>query len=166
MRNRKPVRFPPSKRRWQPPRKRSRRFGWGTFRLSALALLFVGLASGSGWQWLSAGKGNADQFQCASVRVIDGDTFDCDGRRVRLQGIDAPELAGHCRPGRQCTPGDGVASTESLARLVAWNSVQCRPVDIDVYGRTVARCTAGKNDLSCAQLDAGQAVRRYGGIIC
>lgn len=165
MRRNRPVRFHHRKSRWQPPRKRTG-FPWGTARLVALGLAFTGLAGASGWQWLAASKGSADQFACSSVRVIDGDTFDCDGRRIRLQGIDAPELAGHCRPGRQCAPGDGIASTESLARLVGWKAVQCRPVDTDAYGRTIARCTAGAKDLSCAQLDAGQAIRRYGWITC
>jgi endonuclease YncB( thermonuclease family) len=105
-------------------------------------------------------------FTCARLRVIDGDTFACGQRRVRLQGIDAPELAGHCRPGRRCTPGDGVASRAHLQQLVAWSQVQCRQTDTDVYGRTVARCSAGRQDLSCAQVAAGQAVLRYAPITC
>lgn len=165
MRRIRPVRFQQRKRHWQPSRKRSG-FPWGTVRLVGLGAILLGLAGTSGLEWMAGAKGSADEFACASVRVIDGDTFDCDGRRIRLQGIDAPELAGHCRPGRQCAPGDGIASTESLSRLVGWNAVQCRPVDTDAYGRTVARCTAGGKDLSCAQLDAGEAIRRYGVIAC
>ncbi|WP_292632828.1 thermonuclease family protein [Novosphingobium sp. 28-62-57] len=158
--------FRPRRNRRLPSAKVARRFSWGTARLATLGIAFAGLLGASGWHLLAGSKGSADQFRCTTVRVIDGDTFACDGRRIRLQGIDAPELAGHCRPGRQCTPGDGAASSESLARLVQWNAVQCRAVDVDSYGRTVARCTAGKKDLSCAQLDAGQAVRRYGMIAC
>lgn len=166
MRKNKFHRFRPRKSRVRPWGRGVRRFGWGTFRLTTIGIAFAGLIGVSGWQFVAGSKGSTDQFSCTAVRVIDGDTFVCDGRRVRLQGIDAPELAGHCRPGRQCTPGDGPASTESLARLVSWNTVQCRPVDVDAYGRTVARCTAGKRDLSCAQLDADHAVRRYGVIFC
>lgn len=105
-------------------------------------------------------------FTCTRLRVIDGDTFACGQQRVRLQGIDAPELAGHCRPGRRCTPGDGVASRAHLQQLVAWSRVECRQTDTDVYGRTVARCSAGRKDLSCAQVAAGQAVLRYAPITC
>lgn len=46
--------------------------------------------------------------------VNDGDTIRCNGERVRLLGIDAPELPGHCRSGRDCAPGDRYASTAGL----------------------------------------------------
>ena len=108
----------------------------------------------------------AETFECPSVRIIDGDTFDCGGVRIRMQGIDSPEMPGHCRPGRDCTPGDPYASTANLRRLTAADTVQCRKTDMDVYGRTVARCTAGKTDLSCAQIEGGFAVRRYAMIWC
>lgn len=49
-----------------------------------------------------------------NCRVVDGDTLRCDGGRVRLLGIDAPELPGHCAPNRDCAPGDAFESTESL----------------------------------------------------
>lgn len=118
---------------------------------------------------LIGGTGLASEeasFQCGSIRVIDGDTFDCGSTRIRLSGIDAPELPGHCRQGRQCTRGDPYAATQNLQNLVAAGSVQCRKTDTDKYGRTVARCTSNGVDLSCGQLDAGLAVRRYGYILC
>jgi endonuclease YncB( thermonuclease family) len=31
-----------------------------------------------------------------AVRVVDGDTLDVGGTRVRLHGIDAPEIGQHC----------------------------------------------------------------------
>jgi endonuclease YncB( thermonuclease family) len=46
--------------------------------------------------------------------VTDGDTIRCGDERIRLLGIDAPELPGHCRSGRNCAPGDPYASTSSL----------------------------------------------------
>ncbi|MGD9665589.1 MAG: thermonuclease family protein [Novosphingobium sp.] len=114
----------------------------------------------------SASRAEAASFQCNAPQVIDGDTLRCGNLRVRLDGIDAPEMPGHCRPGRKCTPGDPFASTESLRTLIGGKTLNCRKTDIDHYGRTVARCAAGEVDLSCAQIDAGQAVRRYGWIWC
>lgn len=42
-------------------------------------------------------------FACSNVGIIDGDTFDCGSTRIRLHGIDSPEMPGHCRSGRECT---------------------------------------------------------------
>ncbi len=117
----------------------------------------------------SGGSASADTslgVGCVSPQVIDGDTLRCGASRIRLSSIDAPELPGHCRPGRECTPGDPYASTGNLQSLVAGQSVQCRQTDTDYYGRAVARCSVQGQDLSCAQVKGGFAVRRYGFLIC
>ena len=148
-------------------RRAKRRWKWG-YKQAMLVTLGVsigGLIATSSIRWTS-GDASAADFECSSARVLDGDTFDCGSTRVRLHGIDAPELEGHCRPGRQCAPGDPHASTEHLRQLVSGVTVQCRQTDTDVYGRAVARCTAAKTDLSCAQIDGGYAIRRYGVIFC
>ncbi|RAI32542.1 thermonuclease family protein [Rhodoplanes serenus] len=72
-------------------------------------------------------------------RVIDGDTIDVDGRRIRLWGIDAPEGAQQCaRDGRAYPCGDEAA--EALAALIGGAEPRCEPRDRDRYGRTVATC--------------------------
>lgn len=114
---------------------------------------------------LSAAADTKSSFSCVNPHVVDGDTFNCAGGRVRLQGIDAPEMAGHCRPGRSCVAGDPLASRDYLMALTR-NDVVCRPVETDHYGRTVARCIAGGRDLSCAMVEKGYAVRRYDPINC
>lgn len=115
---------------------------------------------------LGPAEGDGAPFDCSAPRVVDGDTLRCGDRRVRLAGIDAPELPGHCRPGRNCVSGDPEASSANLSRLVGSSAVRCRPVDTDRYGRTVARCSAGRRDLACAQIKDGFAMRRYGSIRC
>ena len=106
-------------------------------------------------------------FLCLAPVAVDGDTLHCRGAAaVRLIGIDAPELPGHCRRGRVCTPGDGFRAKRSLAALIERRAVTCRSAGHDRYGRILARCEAGGIDLSCAMIASGQAVARYSRISC
>ena len=58
--------------------------------------------------------------------------------KIRLHGIDAPELAQHCGdPPWPC----GRAARDRLADLTAGQIVSCAPRDRDRYGRIVARCS-------------------------
>ena len=133
--------------------------------IATLAISIGGLIAVTAIQWTSD-DASAATLECSSAQVLDGDTFDCGSTRIRLHGIDAPELEGHCRPGRDCAPGDSYASTEHLRAVIGSETLQCRQIDTDLYGRMVARCTTGETDLSCAQLEGGYAIRRYGHIFC
>ena len=149
-------------------KRRSKLRRWWGYKQLKLAIIGVGagvLVGLAGVNWMAGGSAE-NTFACPSPRVLDGDTLDCGAQRVRLGGIDAPELPGHCRSGRQCTPGDPYASTENLRTLASSAALKCRQTDTDVYGRIVARCSAGETDLSCAQIEGGYAVRRYGVIFC
>lgn len=90
--------------------------------------------------------------------VVDGDTLRCGDERVRLIGIDAPELPGHCRPGRDCAPGDPFESKAALERMVQDKRLTIERHGTDRYGRTLAYVSAGTVDLSCAMLRQGQAI--------
>ncbi len=102
-------------------------------------------------------------FVCAASVAVDGDSLRCsDQGAVRLLGIDAPELPGHCRPGRVCTPGDGFAAKRAMAGMIAGRVVTCEAKARDNYGRLLARCSVpGIGDLSCAMVARGYAVERY-----
>ena len=159
--------------RRQAPRRQRRETG------KAVPLLVAGLIIGSGLGWAGALK-FGDKLTsplatssetglgagCISPTVVDGDTLRCGSTRIRLSAIDAPELPGHCRPGRDCTPGDPYVSASNLRSLVSGQAVECRQVDTDHYGRVVARCSAQGRDLSCTQVEGGFAVKRYGFLIC
>jgi micrococcal nuclease len=95
-------------------------------------------------------------YICEAPRAGDGDSVSCGKLRLRLVGIDAPEIS-HCRRGRQCVPGDGQASKRSLAAGLRLGPVRYRPVTTDRYGRTVAVVYAGRVNLSCYQLSKGGA---------
>lgn len=102
---------------------------------------------------------------CARLIVTDGDSLRCNDQRIRLLGIDAPEMPGSCRPGRECVQGDPYAARDHLVSLTR-TTVRCTPEGQDRYGRTLARCTANGVDLSCAMIRSGHAVRRYADIRC
>lgn len=125
--------------------------------LPALALVMVaGLA----------GTAPAQQpIPCPAPYVVDGDTIHCGKLRIRLYGIDAPELHS-CPKGKRCVPGDAVAAREYLQGLTA-GEVECRHINFDTYGRSVADCSSiATKSLSCAMVAAGHAVERYGKLAC
>jgi len=110
-------------------------------------------------------KSNTESIVCASPYIIDGDTFSCNNTRIRLYGIDAPEMPDHCRKGRRCTQGNPFKSKDYLESFTR-GTVTCAAIEIDHYGRTIARCTSKGKDISCAMVEAGHAVERYGTLSC
>lgn len=94
---------------------------------------------------------------CPSAYVVDGDTLRCGDLRLRLLGIDAPEL-GHCPRRRVCAPGNGPASKRRLIAALRLGPVRYQPVAVDRYGRTVAVVWVGRINLSCWQLQRQQAI--------
>jgi len=94
--------------------------------------------------------------------VIDGDTIEIHGQRIRLYGIDAPEASQLCELGGKpwrC----GQASANALAEYVGRRTVTCKPRDRDRYGRLVAACSVGGARISAWMVREGWAVayRRY-----
>jgi endonuclease YncB( thermonuclease family) len=103
------------------------------------------------------------------VRTIDGDTFEARVHvspelnlttRVRLRGIDAPELKASCPQELQMAE----AATGALRSLLGEGDVTIFNIGPDKYsGRVVAEvATRRTGNVSTAMLAAGHA-RRYGG---
>jgi endonuclease YncB( thermonuclease family) len=90
--------------------------------------------------------------------VVDGDTLRLGGKRVRLLGIDAPELDQPCS-GADGTPWPcGEAARDKMLELVGGGAVTCAPQGHDRYGRVLARCLGRATDLGDAMVTAGLAV--------
>ena len=94
---------------------------------------------------------------CPSAYVVDGDTLRCGRTRIRLLGIDAPEIES-CPRWRICVAGDGQASKRSVIDAVRRGPVRYQSITVDRFGRQVAVVWAGGVNRSCWQLQNGQAV--------
>lgn len=121
-------------------------------RICSCFILLVGLAVPV-WAADFSGK----------VRVIDGDTIDVGKRRVRLHGIDAPERGQPCTTveGESWSCGDWV--TRQVRDRFEGKRARCDQTDTDRYGRSVARCSVGKEDIGHVLVTQGWAFayRKY-----
>lgn len=79
--------------------------------------------------------------------VIDGDTLDIHGTRIRLWGVDAPESNQLCRGADSNLYRCGTKAANELDIFIARRPVSCTSVSADQYGRTVATCLVGTADL-------------------
>lgn len=97
-----------------------------------------------------------------TLRVIDADTFDVGDVRVRLFGVDAPEIGQPCTAHGQ-TWDCGVWARDIVRDRFEGRHARCRQVDIDRYDRVVATCEIGGVDLGAALVSDGVAwaYRRY-----
>jgi endonuclease YncB( thermonuclease family) len=82
------------------------------------------------------------------IYVIDGDTVEVRRQRIRLFGIDAPELS----------QKGGDRARSHLIRIAGRRKVRVEPVTVDCYGRIVARLFDGDADLSAKIVSDGYAV--------
>ena len=98
-----------------------------------------------------------DAIPCPSAYVVDGDSLLCGDVRLRLLGIDAPELHG-CPSWRVCVDGDGAVSRQSLTAGVARGRITYQVITYDRFGRSIVMAWAGRVNLSCWQLQRHQAV--------
>ena len=91
------------------------------------------------------------------VRVADGDSLVMRGVRIRLEGIDAPELAQSCTRGGIDYPC-GREARDALVKMVAGRTVSCESARRDRYERVLARCVSGEVELNRAMVEAGWAL--------
>ena len=97
------------------------------------------------------------------ARVVDGDTVEVQGQRIRLHGIDAPESAQECATATGRSYRCGQAATDALSRTVRGAPVACAVRGTDRYGRRVAVCYLDGADLNAWMVASGHALayRRY-----
>ncbi|XUJ35279.1 thermonuclease family protein [Bradyrhizobium japonicum] len=80
--------------------------------------------------------------------IVDGDTLEIHGARIRLWGVDAPESSQLCRGEDSLQYRCGAKAANELAAFIGERPVSCAPTSLDRYGRTVASCAVGGTDLA------------------
>ncbi|MCP4999611.1 MAG: thermonuclease family protein [Hyphomicrobiales bacterium] len=113
--------------------------------LGSIVLLVVWFAS------------DLDREYSGSVIVIDGDTVIINGGKIRLEGIDAPEIHQICEKhgvSYQC----GAKARSHLKSLVRQGVLRCNAWQRDKYQRLLGRCFIGKTDINGKMVRDGWAV--------
>jgi endonuclease YncB( thermonuclease family) len=129
--------------------------------LLAVAMLLLSLLPG--------GRASEDPLAAKAegltglATVVDGDGLEIAGVKIRLFGIDAPEIDQYCRRDDGTRWRCGQYATVALDRLAGGHEVRCESKDEDAYGRVVAVCRLGPLDLGSELVASGSAVayRRY-----
>lgn len=95
--------------------------------------------------------------------VIDGDTIEIHGQRIRLHGIDAPESNQWCTDEAGTTVRCGQQAALALDSLLNGQTCRCGVVDTDRYGRAVATCYVGETNINAWLVRQGWALayRKY-----
>lgn len=99
--------------------------------------------------------------------VIDGDTIEIAGERIRINGIDAPEASQLCEDDQGQSYRCGAMSAGALEQLLAESRpLRCEFVERDQYGRFVGDCfRSDELGVAAAMVRAGMAMDwpRYSG---
>ncbi len=100
------------------------------------------------------------------ARVLDGDSLEVGGIKVRLEGIDAPELAQTCRRMRlgdddQAATAErwacGKAARRQLLALIGGQEVSCAGRGTDGYGRLLGVCAVAGVEINRHMVSSGWA---------
>lgn len=136
----------------------------GSGRRGDLAALIFGLLAVGGLGAYLGLVGTEANRLVGPARVADGDSLEVGTERVRLAGIDAPELAQDCgRPtgAYRC----GQEARRHLAKLVAGQPVVCETTGRDRFGRILGICSVKGQELNRQMVLDGWAIDYGGGYL-
>ena len=90
-----------------------------------------------------------------TATVIDGDTIEICGERIRLDAVDAPESSQLCLDAAGKRYRCGQKSAFALADMIGRGQVRCEPKGHDRYRRTIAVCFKGDTNLNALMVSEG-----------
>ena len=96
------------------------------------------------------------------IKIIDGDTINLNGEKIRFIGIDTPELKQTCNKNNEVILC-GVEARKLLIEKIGNNKVMCKKEGTDQYKRTLAECFVNDISLSSYLVRNGYAFayRKY-----
>lgn len=92
------------------------------------------------------------------ARASDGDSLRLQGVRIRLVGLDAPELDQMCWDAAGAEWPCGRSSRARLSAILAEKPAVCTQRGHDKYGRVLATCESGGRDIGAMLVSEGWAV--------
>ena len=92
------------------------------------------------------------------VRVTDGDSLRRGNQRIRLFGIDAPELAQECLDAKGEPYACGQSAKRALQELISGAEISCNVIERDKYRRDVARCQREGVEINREMVRLGWAI--------
>jgi len=97
------------------------------------------------------------------ARVVDGDTIWIGDTKIRLHGIDAPEMKQTCKTSKGREQQCGVIAKKALEKLVKGQDIVCKGDARDKYKRLLAVCFAGPFNINEQMVADGWAMayRKY-----
>ncbi|MBM3631266.1 MAG: thermonuclease family protein [Alphaproteobacteria bacterium] len=98
----------------------------------------------------------------SDLKIIDGDTIQLDGKKIRFNGIDAPELNQKCKI-NNIIVNCGKDSRTILVNKILNNKPNCIIEGLDIYQRSLAECFINNESLSSYLVKNGYAFayRKY-----
>lgn len=95
-----------------------------------------------------------------AIQVIDGETLEIQNQRIKLWGVDAPELNQTCKNGQDAGYDCGKEAASALSQwLTELQPVRCEPRGNDNSGNTIAICyTSTGDDIASWMVRNGYAI--------
>ena len=89
--------------------------------------------------------------------IIDGDTIHIGKNKIRLHGIDAPEIKQTCKI-KDKIWNCGIESSLELKKLILYHNISCVVSDIDKYNRYIAECFINNQNINELMVRKGWAI--------
>jgi len=99
----------------------------------------------------------AEKIIEGKAKIIDGDTIHINKNKIRLHGIDAPEIDQTCTIKNKMWHC-GLESSAALKKLVLDNNISCVVSDIDKYKRYIAECFINNKNINKFMVRNGWAI--------